>query len=166
MAEDIEYLKFDKGPWLEQDDVAYHHMRMLWVFPLVWSVFFFSPTSKSKLDRGGSPSGELCHTNISQLQFVIVITDEYTKHLKWITQTSEHADWFWLPFVCGAFPNSTCRFPTLCYKLNLFLSLFFVVVVVLQRGGQTEGVHLDPHTYVSPGDFHRSTRLRWKILCL
>ncbi|XP_030285093.1 NADH dehydrogenase [ubiquinone] 1 alpha subcomplex subunit 10, mitochondrial [Sparus aurata] len=28
VAEDIEYLKFDKGPWLEQDDVAYHHMRM------------------------------------------------------------------------------------------------------------------------------------------
>ncbi|CAM9334992.1 unnamed protein product [Lampetra planeri] len=29
VAEDIEYLKFDKGPWLEQDDVTYHHMRML-----------------------------------------------------------------------------------------------------------------------------------------
>ncbi|XP_071338365.1 NADH dehydrogenase [ubiquinone] 1 alpha subcomplex subunit 10, mitochondrial [Trachinotus anak] len=28
VAEDIEYLKFDKGPWLEQDDVTYHHMRM------------------------------------------------------------------------------------------------------------------------------------------
>lgn len=29
VAEDVEYLKFDKGPWLEQDDVSYHHMRML-----------------------------------------------------------------------------------------------------------------------------------------
>ncbi|KAF3694505.1 NADH dehydrogenase [ubiquinone] 1 alpha subcomplex subunit 10, mitochondrial Complex I-42kD [Channa argus] len=29
VAEDIDYLKFDKGPWLEQDDVTYHHMRML-----------------------------------------------------------------------------------------------------------------------------------------
>ncbi|XP_023286608.1 NADH dehydrogenase [ubiquinone] 1 alpha subcomplex subunit 10, mitochondrial [Seriola lalandi dorsalis] len=29
VAEDIEYLKFEKGPWLEQDDVTYHHMRML-----------------------------------------------------------------------------------------------------------------------------------------
>uniref|UniRef100_A0A3Q3K6A8 NADH dehydrogenase [ubiquinone] 1 alpha subcomplex subunit 10, mitochondrial n=1 Tax=Monopterus albus TaxID=43700 RepID=A0A3Q3K6A8_MONAL len=29
VAEDIEYLKFDKGPWLEQDDTTYHHMRML-----------------------------------------------------------------------------------------------------------------------------------------
>ncbi|KAK5860776.1 hypothetical protein PBY51_022235 [Eleginops maclovinus] len=29
VAEDIEYLKFEKGPWLEQDDVCYHHMRLL-----------------------------------------------------------------------------------------------------------------------------------------
>ncbi|KAM4731950.1 NADH dehydrogenase [ubiquinone] 1 alpha subcomplex subunit 10, mitochondrial [Anableps anableps] len=29
VAEDIEYLKFEKGPWLEQDNVSYHHMRML-----------------------------------------------------------------------------------------------------------------------------------------
>ncbi|XP_070694675.1 NADH dehydrogenase [ubiquinone] 1 alpha subcomplex subunit 10, mitochondrial [Pempheris klunzingeri] len=29
VVEDIDSLKFDKGPWLEQDDVAYHHMRML-----------------------------------------------------------------------------------------------------------------------------------------
>lgn len=29
VAEDIEYLKFEKGPWLEQDDVTFHHMRML-----------------------------------------------------------------------------------------------------------------------------------------
>ncbi|XP_072301114.1 NADH dehydrogenase [ubiquinone] 1 alpha subcomplex subunit 10, mitochondrial isoform X2 [Eucyclogobius newberryi] len=29
VAEDIEYLSFEKGPWLEQDDVTYHHMRML-----------------------------------------------------------------------------------------------------------------------------------------
>ncbi|CAL8320594.1 unnamed protein product [Merluccius merluccius] len=29
VAEDVEYLKFEKGPWLEQDDVSYHHMRML-----------------------------------------------------------------------------------------------------------------------------------------
>uniref|UniRef100_A0A7N8X684 NADH dehydrogenase [ubiquinone] 1 alpha subcomplex subunit 10, mitochondrial n=1 Tax=Mastacembelus armatus TaxID=205130 RepID=A0A7N8X684_9TELE len=29
VAEDIEYLKFEKGPWLEQDDISYHHMRML-----------------------------------------------------------------------------------------------------------------------------------------
>ncbi|KAM4608370.1 NADH dehydrogenase [ubiquinone] 1 alpha subcomplex subunit 10, mitochondrial [Polymixia lowei] len=29
VAEDIEYLKFEKGPWLEQDDVTYHYMRML-----------------------------------------------------------------------------------------------------------------------------------------
>ncbi|NXW08730.1 NDUAA dehydrogenase, partial [Fregetta grallaria] len=26
--EDIEYLKFDKGPWLEQDDVSFHHLRL------------------------------------------------------------------------------------------------------------------------------------------
>lgn len=29
IVEDIEYLKFEKGPWLEQDDVTYHYMRML-----------------------------------------------------------------------------------------------------------------------------------------
>ncbi|XP_031164275.1 NADH dehydrogenase [ubiquinone] 1 alpha subcomplex subunit 10, mitochondrial [Sander lucioperca] len=29
VVEDIDYLKFEKGPWLEQDDVTYHHMRML-----------------------------------------------------------------------------------------------------------------------------------------
>uniref|UniRef100_A0A3Q0SWT3 NADH dehydrogenase [ubiquinone] 1 alpha subcomplex subunit 10, mitochondrial n=1 Tax=Amphilophus citrinellus TaxID=61819 RepID=A0A3Q0SWT3_AMPCI len=28
-SKDIEYLKFAKGPWVEQDDVSYHHMRML-----------------------------------------------------------------------------------------------------------------------------------------
>ncbi|XP_030641910.1 NADH dehydrogenase [ubiquinone] 1 alpha subcomplex subunit 10, mitochondrial [Chanos chanos] len=29
VAEDIEYLKFEKGPWTEQDDVTYHYLRML-----------------------------------------------------------------------------------------------------------------------------------------
>uniref|UniRef100_A0A4W4HDK2 NADH dehydrogenase [ubiquinone] 1 alpha subcomplex subunit 10, mitochondrial n=1 Tax=Electrophorus electricus TaxID=8005 RepID=A0A4W4HDK2_ELEEL len=29
VAEDIEYLKFEKGPWVDQDDVTYHHMRVL-----------------------------------------------------------------------------------------------------------------------------------------
>ncbi|KAH0623013.1 hypothetical protein JD844_030898 [Phrynosoma platyrhinos] len=29
VLEDIEYLKFDKGPWLEQDDVTFHHLRLL-----------------------------------------------------------------------------------------------------------------------------------------
>ncbi|KAL0963894.1 hypothetical protein UPYG_G00315000 [Umbra pygmaea] len=29
IAEDIEYLKFEKGPWVEQDDVTFHYMRML-----------------------------------------------------------------------------------------------------------------------------------------
>lgn len=29
VVEDIEYLKFDKGPWLEENDVSYHHMRTL-----------------------------------------------------------------------------------------------------------------------------------------
>ncbi|XP_060643140.2 NADH dehydrogenase [ubiquinone] 1 alpha subcomplex subunit 10, mitochondrial [Anolis sagrei] len=29
VLEDIEYLKFDKGPWLEQDDVTFHHLRVL-----------------------------------------------------------------------------------------------------------------------------------------
>ncbi|KAL6485138.1 hypothetical protein MHYP_G00071830 [Metynnis hypsauchen] len=29
VAEDIDYLKFEKGPWIEQDDVTFHHMRML-----------------------------------------------------------------------------------------------------------------------------------------
>ncbi|XP_053733829.1 NADH dehydrogenase [ubiquinone] 1 alpha subcomplex subunit 10, mitochondrial [Synchiropus splendidus] len=29
VAQDIQYLKFDKGPWLEQDDVSLHHIRML-----------------------------------------------------------------------------------------------------------------------------------------
>nr|XP_009927513.1 PREDICTED: NADH dehydrogenase [ubiquinone] 1 alpha subcomplex subunit 10, mitochondrial isoform X2 [Haliaeetus albicilla] len=28
VTEDIEYLKFDKGPWLEQDDVSFHHLRL------------------------------------------------------------------------------------------------------------------------------------------
>ncbi|XP_043381143.1 NADH dehydrogenase [ubiquinone] 1 alpha subcomplex subunit 10, mitochondrial isoform X4 [Chelonia mydas] len=28
VVEDIEYLKFDKGPWLEQDDVSFHHLRL------------------------------------------------------------------------------------------------------------------------------------------
>ncbi|XP_069716783.1 NADH dehydrogenase [ubiquinone] 1 alpha subcomplex subunit 10, mitochondrial [Phaenicophaeus curvirostris] len=28
VIEDIEYLKFDKGPWLEQDDVSLHHLRL------------------------------------------------------------------------------------------------------------------------------------------
>ncbi|XP_053554861.1 NADH dehydrogenase [ubiquinone] 1 alpha subcomplex subunit 10, mitochondrial [Bombina bombina] len=29
VIEDIEYLKFEKGPWTEQDDISFHHMRML-----------------------------------------------------------------------------------------------------------------------------------------
>ncbi|KAM8933593.1 NADH dehydrogenase [ubiquinone] 1 alpha subcomplex subunit 10, mitochondrial isoform 2-T2 [Pelodytes ibericus] len=29
IIEDIEYLKFDKGPWIEQDDSRFHHLRML-----------------------------------------------------------------------------------------------------------------------------------------
>ncbi|KAL7881392.1 hypothetical protein AOLI_G00082400 [Acnodon oligacanthus] len=29
VAEDIDYLKFEKGSWIEQDDVTFHHMRML-----------------------------------------------------------------------------------------------------------------------------------------
>lgn len=29
VIEDIEYLKFQKGPWLEQDDVTFHHHRLL-----------------------------------------------------------------------------------------------------------------------------------------
>ncbi|XP_062995272.1 NADH dehydrogenase [ubiquinone] 1 alpha subcomplex subunit 10, mitochondrial [Elgaria multicarinata webbii] len=29
VIEDIEYLKFDKGPWLEQDDVTFHYLRIL-----------------------------------------------------------------------------------------------------------------------------------------
>ncbi|XP_046940007.1 NADH dehydrogenase [ubiquinone] 1 alpha subcomplex subunit 10, mitochondrial isoform X1 [Lynx rufus] len=29
VVEDIEYLKYDKGPWLEQDDRTLHHLRML-----------------------------------------------------------------------------------------------------------------------------------------
>ncbi|XP_010862831.1 NADH dehydrogenase [ubiquinone] 1 alpha subcomplex subunit 10, mitochondrial [Esox lucius] len=29
IAEDIEYLKFEKGPWTEQDDVTLHYMRVL-----------------------------------------------------------------------------------------------------------------------------------------
>uniref|UniRef100_A0A8B9DHZ4 NADH dehydrogenase [ubiquinone] 1 alpha subcomplex subunit 10, mitochondrial n=1 Tax=Anser cygnoides TaxID=8845 RepID=A0A8B9DHZ4_ANSCY len=28
VVEDIEYLKFDKGPWLEQDNVSFHHLRL------------------------------------------------------------------------------------------------------------------------------------------
>uniref|UniRef100_A0A8B9V936 NADH dehydrogenase [ubiquinone] 1 alpha subcomplex subunit 10, mitochondrial n=1 Tax=Anas zonorhyncha TaxID=75864 RepID=A0A8B9V936_9AVES len=28
VVEDIEYLKFNKGPWLEQDDVSFHHLRL------------------------------------------------------------------------------------------------------------------------------------------
>ncbi|TFJ99157.1 NADH dehydrogenase [ubiquinone] 1 alpha subcomplex subunit 10, mitochondrial [Platysternon megacephalum] len=28
VIEDIEYVKFDKGPWLEQDDVSFHHLRL------------------------------------------------------------------------------------------------------------------------------------------
>uniref|UniRef100_A0A8C3HU98 NADH dehydrogenase [ubiquinone] 1 alpha subcomplex subunit 10, mitochondrial n=1 Tax=Chrysemys picta bellii TaxID=8478 RepID=A0A8C3HU98_CHRPI len=28
VIEDIEYLKFDKGPWLEQNDVSLHHLRL------------------------------------------------------------------------------------------------------------------------------------------
>ncbi|XP_071603240.1 NADH dehydrogenase [ubiquinone] 1 alpha subcomplex subunit 10, mitochondrial [Heliangelus exortis] len=28
VIEDIEYLKFDKGPWLEQDDVSFHQLRL------------------------------------------------------------------------------------------------------------------------------------------
>uniref|UniRef100_A0A8D0KE66 NADH dehydrogenase [ubiquinone] 1 alpha subcomplex subunit 10, mitochondrial n=1 Tax=Salvator merianae TaxID=96440 RepID=A0A8D0KE66_SALMN len=29
VIEDIQYLKFDKGPWLEQDDVSLHYLRVL-----------------------------------------------------------------------------------------------------------------------------------------
>ncbi|XP_037705356.1 NADH dehydrogenase [ubiquinone] 1 alpha subcomplex subunit 10, mitochondrial [Choloepus didactylus] len=29
VVEDIEYLKYDKGPWLKQDDRTFHHLRML-----------------------------------------------------------------------------------------------------------------------------------------
>lgn len=29
VLEDIEYLKFDKAPWTEQDDVTFHYLRVL-----------------------------------------------------------------------------------------------------------------------------------------
>ncbi|KAG8432544.1 hypothetical protein GDO86_016978 [Hymenochirus boettgeri] len=29
VVEDIEYMKFEKGPWIEQNDVSLHHLRML-----------------------------------------------------------------------------------------------------------------------------------------
>ncbi|XP_059559756.1 NADH dehydrogenase [ubiquinone] 1 alpha subcomplex subunit 10, mitochondrial isoform X1 [Myotis daubentonii] len=29
VVEDIEYLKFDKGPWLDQSDTSFYHLRML-----------------------------------------------------------------------------------------------------------------------------------------
>uniref|UniRef100_A0A8C5PZ81 NADH dehydrogenase [ubiquinone] 1 alpha subcomplex subunit 10, mitochondrial n=1 Tax=Leptobrachium leishanense TaxID=445787 RepID=A0A8C5PZ81_9ANUR len=29
VVEDLEYLKFDKGPWLEKTDINFHHLRML-----------------------------------------------------------------------------------------------------------------------------------------
>uniref|UniRef100_A0A2K6EYI0 NADH dehydrogenase [ubiquinone] 1 alpha subcomplex subunit 10, mitochondrial n=1 Tax=Propithecus coquereli TaxID=379532 RepID=A0A2K6EYI0_PROCO len=29
VVEDIEYLKYDKGPWLDQDDLHFHNLRML-----------------------------------------------------------------------------------------------------------------------------------------
>ncbi|KAF6361875.1 NADH:ubiquinone oxidoreductase subunit A10 [Rhinolophus ferrumequinum] len=29
VVEDIEYLRYDKGPWLDQDDRTFHHLRML-----------------------------------------------------------------------------------------------------------------------------------------
>uniref|UniRef100_H2TG70 NADH dehydrogenase [ubiquinone] 1 alpha subcomplex subunit 10, mitochondrial n=1 Tax=Takifugu rubripes TaxID=31033 RepID=H2TG70_TAKRU len=29
VVEDVENLKFEKGPWVNQDDTSYHHMRML-----------------------------------------------------------------------------------------------------------------------------------------
>lgn len=29
VVEDIEYLKYNKGPWLEQSDRTLHHLRML-----------------------------------------------------------------------------------------------------------------------------------------
>ncbi|XP_037017354.2 NADH dehydrogenase [ubiquinone] 1 alpha subcomplex subunit 10, mitochondrial isoform X2 [Artibeus jamaicensis] len=29
VVEDIQYLKYDKGPWLNQDDRTFHHLRML-----------------------------------------------------------------------------------------------------------------------------------------
>ncbi|XP_075463492.1 NADH dehydrogenase [ubiquinone] 1 alpha subcomplex subunit 10, mitochondrial [Ascaphus truei] len=29
VVEDIHYLKFEKGPWIEQDDISFHHLRML-----------------------------------------------------------------------------------------------------------------------------------------
>lgn len=29
VVEDIEYLKFEKGPWVDQNDISYHHMRIL-----------------------------------------------------------------------------------------------------------------------------------------
>lgn len=32
VVEDIEYLKFDKGPWLDQSDTSFYHLRMLWVW--------------------------------------------------------------------------------------------------------------------------------------
>lgn len=31
VVEDIEYLEFDKGPWLDQSDSTFYHLRMLWV---------------------------------------------------------------------------------------------------------------------------------------
>ncbi|XP_077685921.1 NADH dehydrogenase [ubiquinone] 1 alpha subcomplex subunit 10, mitochondrial isoform X2 [Eretmochelys imbricata] len=38
VVEDIEYLKFDKGPWLEQDDVSFHHLRLYFLVAILTKV--------------------------------------------------------------------------------------------------------------------------------
>lgn len=65
VAEDIEYLKFEKGPWAEQDDVSYHHIRMLWVIGWIlhtvstrmqtWAFYSFLRFTVWKINRGWQP---------------------------------------------------------------------------------------------------------------
>ncbi|KAM9304949.1 NADH dehydrogenase [ubiquinone] 1 alpha subcomplex subunit 10, mitochondrial [Gastrophryne carolinensis] len=53
VAEDLEYVEITKGPWLEQNDVAFHHLRMLVQDRYKVGNLFILPTFVPEITVGG-----------------------------------------------------------------------------------------------------------------
>ncbi|XP_053775281.1 NADH dehydrogenase [ubiquinone] 1 alpha subcomplex subunit 10, mitochondrial [Desmodus rotundus] len=61
VVEDIQYLKYDKGPWLKQDDCAFHHLRMLVQDKLRVMNFTTIPIYLPEITVGAFQSDRLFH---------------------------------------------------------------------------------------------------------
>ncbi|XP_072274578.1 NADH dehydrogenase [ubiquinone] 1 alpha subcomplex subunit 10, mitochondrial isoform X2 [Pyxicephalus adspersus] len=54
VAEDLEYIKITKGPWLEQTDISFHHLRMLVQDKCKIANLFVLPTFVPEVTIGGA----------------------------------------------------------------------------------------------------------------